>query len=177
MPGNHPFMCSIENIRKIALGLADGRWDFWGSPFCLTVEVLGAIFQVLGKPRTSVLVSFWDMSPFLWKNINVVSGWWQLKYFLFFTPTTWGQIGSNLTFRIIFHMSWVQPPNGCVSFRRLYQRLPGSAEPDFHGKTCQLPGGSSQLPTIQLPIPEDGIFECLWEEEIWIFFPITSLGG
>ena len=38
-------------------------------------------------------------------------------------------------------------------------------------------GGKSQLSTIQLPIPEDGIFECLWQEEIWIFFYLLHHRG
>ena len=117
------------------------------------------------------------MSPFLWKNINVVSGWWQLKYFLFFTPTTWGQI-DPIWLSHNFSNELVQPPTDVCIISEAYQRLPGSAEPNFHGKISpNLPGGRSQLSTIQLPIPEDGIFECLWEEEIWIFYPVTSPGG
>ena len=52
-------------------------------------------------------------------------------------------------------------------FGGLIQRLPGSAEPtSFRQELANSLGGKSQLSTIQLPIPEDGIFECLWEEEM-----------
>ena len=84
---------------------------------CLTVEVLGAIFQVLGKPRTSV-------DPF----------------------------GGSNDQRLPVHKD----------FRHLH-----FMNQTWHFAT--LGGSSGQLP-IQLPIPEDGIFECLWEEEM-DFFP------
>ena len=85
------------------------------------VEVLGAIFQVLGKPRTSaVLYHFRTCRP--------------------------------LEHQLLYHFGGLSKTT--------------SFSLQTFGKTFQLPGGSSQLSTIQLPIPEDGIFECLWEEEM-----------